>query len=266
MIKMLSKIYRWIFARHWLRKINMTLFQFSLRGLGILNFENDLVSGEQHFIQKVLPTIVYSELPVFIDVGANIGNYSASLLKRFPRAKVYAFEPHPDNFTRLNSRISSQRFRSYNSGLGELPKSLTLYDRADYNGSSHATLHRAVITEIHKQEVVAFDVQIETLDQFTENENINFIDFLKIDTEGTELSVLLGAKKLLKNQKIGCIQFEFNEMNIISRSFFRDFRKVLDNYNLYRLLPNSLLKLDDNPLLTEIYAYQNIVALPHKSK
>jgi len=100
------------------------------------------------------------------------------------------------------------------------------------------------------------------LDDFTEKEKITYIDFLKIDTEGNELAVLLGASNLLEHKKIGCIHFEFNEMNIISRVFFRDFRKTLCNYDLYRLLPNGLLPICDSPVLNELFAYQNVIALP----
>ncbi len=51
-------------------------------------------------------------------------------------------------------------------------------------------------------------------------------------------------------------------MNLESRSFMNDFREVLFNYNLYRILPGGLLPLKDSrPLLNEIFAYQNIVAI-----
>ena len=36
---------------------------------------------------------------------------------------------------------------------------------------------------------------------------------------------------------------------------------MLGEYSLYRLLPHGLLLLDDTPVLTEIFAYQNIIAI-----
>lgn len=71
-----------------------------------------------------------------------------------------------------------------------------LYDRGDINGSSHASLHEAVISEIHKQEIVTCEVAVETLDSFTEEHAIRKIDFIKIDTEGSELTVLRGASNV----------------------------------------------------------------------
>ena len=262
MSNILYHTYRRLFAHKALRKINEVLFRMSLRGLGILNYENDRVSGESHFIRKVLPSIIKNDAPVFFDIGANVGNYSASLSGRFPNAIIHAFEPHPKNFARLQDHTVSSNLKIHNCALGQSQGELTLYDIIDSDKSTFATLHKAVISEIHKKDVETFTVTVETLDNVSESENISYIDFMKIDTEGNELDVLRGAANLLKNNNIGCIHFEFNEMNIISRAFFRDFRNILDSYDLYRLLPGGLLPLDDSPVLTELFAYQNIIAIP----
>lgn len=50
-------------------------------------------------------------------------------------------------------------------------------------------------------------------------------------------------------------------MNIVSRSFFNDFRKILHNYTLFRLLPRGLLSVPENPLLSELFGFQNILAV-----
>jgi len=234
----------------------------SLQGLGILNYQNSKVSGEFYFIESVLPILIQSEKPVFYDVGANVGKYSASLAKRFPSSVIHAFEPHPKNFARLNAVHYPCLLKSYNVAIGASQGELTLYDRADRDGSSHASLHEAVISEIHKKEVVSMTVPVETLDQLSERENITYIDFIKIDTEGNELAVLQGTSSFLKNGNVGCIHFEFNEMNIISRCFFRDFRRLLEGYAFFRLLPDGLLSLNNSPLFTELFAFQNIVAIP----
>lgn len=262
-------VYRWVFARSVFYKFNMALFQLSLRGLGILNYRNDKVSGERYFIKKILPQVITKNSPVFLDVGSNIGNYTLSLLETYPNAQIHAFEPHPGNFSVLKSNVLSltSNVKLYNVAVGESQGNLILYDRADHkNGSSHASLHEAVISEIHKQDTLEFSVSVEALDDLCEREKIIDIDFIKIDTEGNELAVLHGAKRLIENSNIKCIHFEFNEMNIVSRTFFRDFRKTLLNYSLYRLLPHGLILLKDSPLSTELFAYQNIIAVPKNTK
>jgi hypothetical protein len=51
-------------------------------------------------------------------------------------------------------------------------------------------------------------------------------------------------------------------MNVISRSFLRDFRKLLPGYRLFRLLPRGRLEITDEPIMSEIFAYQNVIGLP----
>ena len=255
-------VYRLIFARPLFQRLNMLVFNLSLRGLGVLNYENDNVSGEKFFVNKVLPQVVEKKSPVLFDVGANVGRYTLSLLKTFADAQIYAFEPHPGNFSTLKNNTAERNVNLQNCAVGESPGELVLYDRADReNGSSHASLYEAVISEIHKKDILEFPVAVKTLDDFCENNQISEIDFIKIDTEGNELAVLNGAKKMLEEHKIKCIHFEFNSMNIVSRTFFRDFRMILREYKIYRLLPQGLILLNDSPINTELFAYQNIIAV-----
>ena len=265
-MRFLFDLYRKLVCRPIFFRLNTVLFQLSLRGLGILNYENDKISGEWYLIHKLLPKKIGTDRPILFDVGANVGNYSASLLGSFPRGFIHAFEPHPGNYARLLEKAVAGNMKCHNMAVGESKGSLTLYDRADHNGSAHASLHEAVISELHGQKVVAHEVSVETLDEIAEREGVEFIDYLKIDTEGNEFAVLKGASRLLREERIGCIHFEFNEMNIISRVFFRDFRKILHRYDLYRLLPSGLLLLRDFPLETELFAYQNIFAVPKAKK
>jgi len=262
-------LYRKIFSRSIFRRININLFHLSLRGLGVLNWENDSVSGERYLIKKVLPKVIETDNPLFFDVGANIGDYSSALLRCFPKASIHAFEPHPKSFLHLKERMNSGNLKAHNIALGEDGGKSILYDRADLDGSMHASLHEAVISEILKKEIAAFEIEVETLDNFVERECISYIDFMKIDTEGNELAILKGASRMIEQGNIGCIHFEFNEMNIVSRVFFRDFRKILKNHEFFRLLPSGLLPLGKSPnarayVEEELFAYQNIFAVPEK--
>ena len=88
---------------------------------------------------------------------------------------------------------------------------------------------------------------------------------MKIDVEGNELSVLQGAKRLIEEGKIKIIQFEFNWINVYSKVFMEDFRELLKDYDLYRLLPRGLLKIDfSKKTYYEIYNFQNILAINKK--
>ena len=264
MAKLLLNFYRFLFSRPLFYQLNTYIFKLSLRGLGVMNYENSSVSGEKYLIEKLLPKIVSKDVPIFFDIGANIGNYSKYLSKSFPNAIIHAFEPHPNNFQQLRDSNLPPNIIPHLLALGQHQATLPLFDRADArHGSSHATLYKDVITDIHKQNIRKYTVQVKTLESICDELNIQNIDFIKIDTEGNELAVLKGAKSIIEQRRVKCIQFEFNEMNVISRSFFSDFQKLLEEYTLYRLLPRGLIQLNYSPLTSELFAYQNILALPN---
>jgi FkbM family methyltransferase len=258
-----SSLYRRLFAHRIFRGFNSTLHGLALHGLGVMNWQDDAVSGERYLIRTYLPRALRHAHPVFFDVGANTGAFTSGLLARFPGATIYAFEPQPQNFARLISAgHPPDRVRHENIALGRAPGRINLYDRADHSGSAHASVFEEVIADIHRQAVTATEVRVDTLDQVAARYGVPSIDYLKIDTEGNELAVLEGGAQLLRDARIGYIHFEFNEMNVVSRVFLRDFRKLLPAHRLFRLLPRGLLPLGTRSVSTEIFAYQNILAAP----
>lgn len=259
MFNLIIGVYRTIFAKRIFYPLNKLLYHCSLRGLGVLNFENDEVSGEARFIKRFL-----ADKPggVVLDVGANVGNYSRKILQTNPLLSVYAFEPHPRNFAALKKNVQHSNLTAINAAAGESAGMTELYDYASRDGSSHASLYQDVIESIHGAPSTHHRVKVVALDEFTRAHEIPCIALLKIDTEGNELAVLKGIKDLLSTGRIEAIHFEFNEMNTASRVFFRDFWDLLPNYEFYRLLPRGMVKLEKySPVFCEIFAYQNIVAL-----
>lgn len=109
----------------------------------------------------------------------------------------------------------------------------------------------------------AINVPVTTVDCFLQDRSIERIDLMKMDVEGFEFSVLQGAKESLAAGRIHMVQFEFNQMNVHSRTFFRDFKELLRDFAFYRILNNGvLLSLADQPTpLLEIFAQQNIVVI-----
>jgi len=259
------ELYALVFAKPLFVKINRFLLNLALRGLGILNYKSDNLTGEKKWLYRYLKNI---KNPIVIDVGANIGDYTNTILNINKNAKVFAIEPHPKTFKKLKVNIISENIQLFNVGISDRQGILELFDYKNNDGSSHASLYEDVIEDLHKGEVVSHKVEVNTLDELI-GKKVDRIDLLKIDTEGNEYKVLLGARQLLNSQKINAIQFEFNEMNIISKTTFKDFWDLLsEQYIFYRILPcGNLLKIKKyTPLECEIYAYQNIICLKKNLK
>ncbi|MDP9316966.1 MAG: FkbM family methyltransferase [Chloroflexota bacterium] len=252
-------LYRKLFARRRFYKFNELLFHVSLRGLGVLNYQNDRISGEAWFIDHIVgqkPNLLV------LDVGANEGGYANRIRQRSPSAVIHAFEPHPRTYKQLAEAAAHHGYTSHNVGLGEEHGEMELFDYAgEGDGSQHASLYKDVIEQIHQGTATATQVHIVTVDAFLDQRNIQHVDLLKIDTEGHELKVLVGAKRAIAEGRIDCLHIEFNEMNVVSRVFFKDLYDLLPGYAFFRMLPDGLAPLGAyRPLTYEIFAFQNIVA------
>lgn len=259
-----KKAYVFLFARKVFYPFNLFLYKLSMRGLGILNYENENVSGEKAFIKYLL---VHQKLSsgVIFDVGANIGHYSVMLRKLGIHLPVFAFEPHPVSYRKLALAATDHDFTPIKRGMGDCVRTALIYDYPDNNGSEHATLYREVIEEVYNSESEAVSIELTTVDEFVEVNRINRIALLKIHTEGHELHVLKGATRAIRGGLIDVVQVEFNEMNVISRTFLRDILNLLPGYDFYRLLPDGLQPLGDyKASYFEIFAFQNIVALKRR--
>lgn len=260
MRKLIYNLYRFIFAREKLYKFNKAIYNLLVKGIGINNYESESLSGEKNLLEIILSKFVN---PVIFDVGANIGNYSNSIKSLSPNSILYSFEPHPKTFKVLKDGSQKYGYMTYNLALGKDISKLMLYDYEQHiEGTEHASLFKETFENFYKEKVVSYEVDVTTLDNFVKENEINKINLLKIDTEGNDYNVLLGAKESLANDTIDLIHFEFNAMNVYSRVFFRDFFDLLNNYDLYRLVPKGFIHLKKyEPIHCEIFAYQNILAV-----
>lgn len=126
------------------------------------------------------------EKNVAIDIGGHIGLYSSALLDSFK--KVIAFEPSPTNARCFKKNAPEAKL--YEVALGEVAGKTELHIASDNTGNNS-------IVESFGDEKVS--IKVETLDSF-EFSNISLI---KIDVQGYEEQVLIGAKEtILKNKPI----------------------------------------------------------------
>jgi FkbM family methyltransferase len=264
----ISQVYAALFGFVELSWFHQILYRLSLRGLGVQNYENLRVSGESWLLDKIIQPLG-SDLTIF-DVGANVGDYSKLLSKKVPEVKhLYAFEPHPTTYPLLLSNTQDIGcLTCVNVALSDRPGQLVFYDRADKQSSSHASFHSGIFSGVHGIAHVEHTVTAKTLDQFCFEHTINRIDFLKLDVEGHELEVLKGAGNMLRDGKIGIIQFEFTQLNAVVGVFFKQYWDLLsEQYNIYRLLPHGLLRIRHyDPTNCEVFGYQNFIAISGTSK
>ena len=249
-------------------RFNEKLFHLSLRGMGFYNYENISLSGEKHFLKLLNDYFKKSKRKnlVVLDVGANKGQFMDLILKNFKnfRLELYAFEPHPQSFEKLNEKFRKVKFIEFiNKALGKKNSNAKLWDYKGSKGSEHASLDKSIFEAVHGKTVESIDIPVITLDSFVTQKNIKKIDFIKIDVEGSEIDVLKGASETIKSGKIEIIQFEITQLNSVNKILFKDFWDLLHaDFKIFRILTKGLIELKHYEISSlEIFGYQNLVAI-----
>ena len=264
-MRSISYVYAAFLGRPLFVRLNKFLYSLALRGMGIYNYQDSFVSGELWFIRNIL-RFAGKNLVVF-DVGANIGCFADEIISnRVSVGQIYAFEPHSITYQKLLKNAIQKPIKAFNLGLSDQAGIATLYDRANENGTCHASLSNSIFSEVHQVKTDSTQIELTTVDEFCRLNKIELINFLKIDVEGYEINVLRGAEGMLKAQKIRLIQFEFTQLNSTLGVFFKDIYDLLSvNFDIYRLLPHGIdpIKAYD-PIYHEIFGYQNFVCILKK--
>ncbi len=133
---------------------------------------------------------------VIFDVGANLGNHTIYWWEKLSPDVIYSFEPYLPSFERLKSNIEKngiKSVRTINKGVGERKgrASVQSFDDSNYGATSLK----------YEDELSSGTIEIIDLDSFVGENNINSVDFIKIDVEGFELSVIKGMEKILDRHK-----------------------------------------------------------------
>jgi|SRR5579872_5960515 len=132
---------------------------------------------------------------VVFDVGANIGVFSLKAAKLIgPSGILLAIEPATRTFVKLRKNISINKFqniRALQCAAGASEGQGTLYLERRYDG--HSSFYK------RRGQEGAERVPIRTLDNILEASGLQRCEFLKIDTEGSELDILKGAEHILSD-------------------------------------------------------------------
>jgi FkbM family methyltransferase len=134
--------------------------------------------------------------PILLDVGANAGSFTL-LAKALPALHVHAFEPGQIAYSELleNVRLNGleQQVTTYNMAVGRSHSTSTVEFNSVMTGLSaiSAASEKRHAFDVHGTD----DVEVVPLDSYS----FPRVDVIKIDTEGFEESVLLGAAQSIRH-------------------------------------------------------------------
>ena len=233
---------------------NISIYLYNDSVLARLIYEG-FEKNEIDYIEKSL-----NNGDIFVDIGANIGLFSliASQLVG-EKGKVISFEPSPITFNRLQENINLNKFsnievvnKGISDNVGKL--SINLYEEGFDAWNSFAP-PSANFNRPSKK----IDVEVNTLDSELKRIDKNKIKIIKIDVEGWEKFVLLGAEDILTNYS-PIIMMEFTESNTFSAGYMvQDLYDILvaKGYIWHEIINGEL-----HPSPKKLhYPYNNLIAI-----
>jgi len=141
-----------------------------------------------------------------IDIGANIGYFTVLLANLVgPKGKVYAFEPDPRSFSLLRRTIEKNGWHhvvAEQKAVSNKAGEFILYQTRSW------TANALVENELH---VSAVKVQVIALDEYLSDDRI---DFIKIDTDGSEPLAIQGMSRLIRRSPNLKVLTEYQPVNL----------------------------------------------------
>ncbi len=201
-----------------------------------------------------------------LDIGANTGEYTmffASIINE--RSKVWAFEPVKTVFDTFkeNIQLNSHLYHKIipiQKAIGKQRDRIPIFDE---NENENEGLYSIYPANFHHSKKVQ-DIEIDTLDNFVNQNNIQSLNFIKIDVEGNELFVLQGAHNTIKEMR-PILMIEISEKNFRAAGYSsQDILQHLNqiHYDVYLIKTRGRLKkihsADNLPV------FCNIIAFPSK--
>lgn len=211
---------------------------------------------EEFIVDKIIPIIKEykkNDKLVILDIGGHIGSHTLIYSKLLPNSNIYVFEPQKVLYNILNLNIESNKLNNviaFNNAVGHKLCNCTiskyLYDgyncEIEYGidkNMNYGGIHLGIGGE---------SVNMITIDSL----NLPSCDYIKIDVEGAEPLVLMGALNTIKKYK-PIIFFENSDKivnNEMKESLNIDFNvlssiEILENenYKIYNIDENNKIAI-----------------------
>ncbi len=202
--------------------------------------------------KKFLKSVFKKKKITFVDIGTNYGSFYFQISNFLNIKKALLIDPYPKIKRDLGKEISIIEMA--------LTNKKTVRNFYQHNISSHSSFYKRnnklnLLSGIKKKTLVKCD----SLDNIFFENDLKYIDLLKIDAQHEEYKILEGSYKILKKKLVNVIKIEINTISFYKKkkSNFYEIISILNKYN-YKLFNISKIKYINNEIaLIDAYFKKN---------
>lgn len=217
-----------------------------------LDSKDSLRLSTRGYFEPYITELMQKEIKkgeVVVDIGANIGYHTLFMAKLVgDKGKVYAFEPHPDNFALLKKNVEVNGYKNVvleqKAVLDKIGR-IKFYQDRDGRTTQHSILKSDYVKEDQSMEVDSV-----SLDNYFNGKSV---DFIKMDIEGAEHYAVLGMSGLLRKNKSIKMILEFTPVHLKRLGIALE-----EHIRLLRELGFSLFNVNEKEKVLEVFEIEKI--------
>lgn len=199
---------------------------------------------------------------IVFDIGAAVGEWTKVANRTLTNSNIYSFEPGVDYHNILKMRCVPSGGNDIvfeRCAISSTTKNALFYTPKQ-GRLSHSSLLRENLEKLRGYEIDEHEVQCISIKDYLKNKNISEIDYLKLDTEGTEFEIVSSVVEAV-DYNIGAIQFEYNDTYLNSGIRMQDFWRISqEKYYMFRICRSGLIYFKEyDPNYMEDMGMQNYI-------
>lgn len=241
----------------------LNLFKFKLRKTfpklyvfysGVIN---QFKKGNYQGIEKEeIKILLKKENPIVLEIGANDGKDSKEFLEKFQNIQLYCFEPDPRKIHEFKERVNDERCRLFEIAISDKDENkefLLSWNTLENCPADSSTLKKPTEQLNTFPHIVFSDnilVEAKKLDTWSKENNINEIDFMWVDVEGSEKELILGGLETINKSRYFYTEFrdkEFYEGQIP----LKEILEMLPNFKLLKIYGNNALLVNTKEIIND---------------
>ncbi len=201
---------------------------FKTKKFGKIHWRNKLDTGViSHFYSKQININTYGEKPkLILDIGANIGIETLRFNYLYPDSKIISLEPERNNYNLLKKNTTGKK--------NIIPVNKALWNTIDTLSVENYSNLNSQTFRVNKKNNEKDIISRTTLKSLILEYEINQIDILKIDVEGSEAQIFDGnAIEWLENVKVIILECPDNDAPFTSMKIYKSLLKCNLKFKTY---------------------------------